>query len=189
MLFIESPHFVKEMVEFWTDFVSRTMARILDTGVVDRIFISEDMAYKAHSMVSPTMTREFLLPTWSRWASEGTQAGVQLFDLDSDGRTDELIPIWIDAGINVCDPIEVAAGCDINDYRRRFGHKMAYRQGVDKRCIAKGGDVIENEMARLAPVVEDGGFIPGCDHGVPYDISWPDFIHYSKLLAEVTGWM
>ena len=189
MLFIEDPGFIREMIYFWTSYVSQTMARVLDAGVVDRIFISEDMAYKAHSMISPAMTRDFLLPTWSRWVWEGRQAGVQLFDLDSDGCVDDLIPVWIDAGINVCDPIEVAAGCDINDYRRRFGRKMAYRQGVDKRCIAKGGKAIEDEIARIAPAVKDGGVIPGCDHGVPHDISWPDFVHYSTLMAELTGWL
>lgn len=189
MLFAMDPEFVSEMAEFWTNYVSKTMARVLDAGVVDCIRLSEDMAYKEKSMISPAMTRQFLLPGWSRWVSESKQAGVQLFDMDSDGRIDELIPIWLEAGFNVCDPIEVAAGCDINDYRKQFGKDIAYRQGVDKRCIAKGGKVIEDELARIEPVVRDGGFIPGCDHGVPFDISWQDFIHYSKLLAEITGWL
>lgn len=189
MLFLEAPEFVREMTQFWTDFVSRTMARVLDAGVVDAIWISEDMAYKEKSMISPEMSREFLLPAWSRWVSEARQAGVQIFDMDSDGRIDDLIPVWMEAGINVCDPIEVAAGCDINTCRTRFGKRMGYRQGVDKRCIAAGGSAIEDELARIAPVVKGGGYIPGCDHGVPHDISWPDFVRYARLLAEMTGWL
>lgn len=187
MLFIEDPDFVREMAEFWAEYVSNTMARALESGVVDCVRISEDMAYKEKSMISPSMTREFLLPAWTRWATEARQAGVPLIDMDSDGKIDELIPIWIEAGINVCDPIEVAAGNDINTYRETFGNSMAFRQGVDKRCIAKGGEVIETELARIAPVVQSGGYIPGCDHGVPSDISWPDFIHYSRKLARMTG--
>jgi len=189
MLFVEDPDFVREMIEFWTEFVSKTMARAIDSGIVDRIWVNEDMAYKEKSMISPEMTRKFLLPTWKRWATEAKHAGVPLIDEDSDGFIGELIPIWIEAGFNVCDPIEVAAGNDIVDYRKRFGKKIAFRQGVDKRCIAKGGKTIEDELARLAPVVKDGGFIPGCDHGVPFDISWQDFVYYSLLLAELTGWL
>jgi len=189
MLFIEDPAFVREMIEFWTEFVSKTMARTLDAGIVDWIHMSEDMAYKEKSMISPAMTREFLLPSWIRWTNEARQAGVPVIDMDSDGKVDELIPLWIEAGINVCDPIEVAAGNDINQYRQTFVRKIGYKGGVDKRCIAKGGKVIEDEVARIAPVVKDGGFVPGCDHGVPFDISWPNFIHYGKLLAEVTGWL
>lgn len=188
-LFLEDPEFVREMVVFWTHFVSRAMARVLDAGIVGRIAISEDMAFKEKSMISPAMAREFLLPAWSRWVSEAQQAGVVLFDMDSDGWTDDLIPVWIEAGINVCDPLEVAAGCDINACRKQFGHAIAYRQGIDKRCIAAGGKIIEDELARIAPVVRDGGYIPGCDHGVPFDISWPNFVHYSALLAELTGWL
>jgi len=189
MLFIEDPAFVREMVEFRTEFVSRTMSRVLAAGVVDGVSIREDMAYKEKSMISPLMTRDFLAPAWRRWAAEARQAGALIVDMDSDGKVDELIPIWMEVGINVCDPIEVAAGNDVNEYRQTFGRDMAYRQGVDKRCIAKGGRVIEEELARLEPVVKDGGFIPGCDHGVPFDISWLDFVHYSRCLAELTGWL
>ena len=147
------------------------------------------MAYKAKSMISPAMTREFLLPTWKRWVDECKDAGVQILDMDSDGMVDELIPIWIEAGLNLCDPIEVAAGNDINEYRKLYGNKIAYQGGVDKRCIAKGGKIIEEELRRIEPVVKSGGFIPSCDHGVPFDISWKDFIHYSRILAEMTGWL
>ena len=189
MLFAEQPEFVREMIEFWTDYVSRVLARVLEAGVVDRIGMSEDMAYKSHPMISPAMTREFLAPAYRRWVSEARQAGVPIIDMDSDGCIDLLIPIWIESDINVCDPIEVAAGCDLNAYRQRFGNRMAYAGGVDKRCIAKGGAVIEAELARLEPVLRDGGYIPSCDHGVPADISWPDFVHYATLLAEMTGWL
>ncbi|MHC4915444.1 MAG: uroporphyrinogen decarboxylase family protein [Planctomycetota bacterium] len=189
MKFIEEPEFVKEMISFWTDFVSRTMAPILEAGVIDYIGINEDMAYKEKAMISPAMTREFLKPCYDRWVAETRAAGVPLVDMDSDGKVDELIPIWIEAGMNVCDPLEVAAGNDINEYRREFGRKMAFRGGVDKRCMAKGGKVIEDELRRVEPVLRGGGYIPGCDHGVPPDISWPDFKHYARLLAEMTGWL
>ncbi|MDW7679779.1 MAG: uroporphyrinogen decarboxylase family protein [bacterium] len=189
MLFVEDPDFVREMIEFWTGFVSKTMTRALDAGIVDRIYSNEDMAYKAKSMISPEMTGEFLLPAWKRWATEARQSGVPLIDEDSDGFIGELIPIWIEAGFNVCDPIEVAAGNDIVEYRQKFGNKIAFRQGVDKRCIAKGGKAIEDELTRLVPVIKSGGFIPGCDHGVPFDISWQNFVYYSRLLAELTGWL
>ena len=189
MMFIEQPGLIEEMAAFWTEFVSRTMAPVLAAGIVDYIGINEDMAYKEKSMISPAMTRRFLKPSYDRWVAEARAAGVPVIDMDSDGKVDELVPIWIEAGINVCDPLEVAAGNDINQYRARFGKRMAYRGGVDKRAMAKGGKIIEAEMARIAPVVKSGGYIPGCDHGVPPDVSWPDFLHYSRLLAELTGWL
>ena len=189
-MFLDDPSFIQEMIAFWTDFVSETMQPILDNIEVDRVGISEDMAYKAHSMISPAMTRKFLLPSYRRWVSEIKSSGCPIVDMDSDGYVEELIPIWIEAGINCCDPIEVAAGNDIVRYREIFGDRMAYRGGIDKRAIAAGGAEMRNEVLRVVPpLLRDGGFIPSCDHGVPPDISWPNFVEYTKLLAELTGWL
>lgn len=157
--------------------------------VPDCIHISEDMAYKEKAMISPAMCREFLMPTWKRWGDQSHRAGVPIYAVDSDGYVGELIPLWIESGFQMNDPQEVAAGNDLPAYRRKFGKRMAYSGGVDKRAMAKGGEVIEAEMRRLAPVIKAGGYIPGCDHAVPHDISWSNFIHYSRLLAKLTGWL
>jgi uroporphyrinogen decarboxylase len=190
MLMAEDREFVREMADFWRDFVLETVRPILDRVTLDFVHVSEDMAYKNFSMISPDMTREFLLPCWKQWADAIRASGCPVMDMDSDGFVGELIPIWIEAGINVCDPIEVAAGNDIVEFRRTYGKSMAYRQGIDKRALAKGGDVMRTEVMRVVPpLLEDGGFIPGCDHGVPSDISWPNFVEYSRLLAELCGWL
>jgi uroporphyrinogen decarboxylase len=100
-----------------------------------------------------------------------------------------LVPVYLECGVNCVDPMEVAAGNDINEFRRRFGRKVSYRGGVDKRAIAAGGEVLKAELDRIRPVVADGGYIPGCDHGVPPDISWANFQDYAMQLAEITGWL
>jgi len=189
ILMAEQPEFVDEMAEFWKDFVSRMLERILARVVPDSVGFNEDMAYKAKAMISPAMTRRFCKPSWDRWTRQLRSAGVPLIDMDSDGFIGELIPIWIEAGINVCDPIEVAAHNDIAEFRHRFGHQMAYTGGVDKRAMAKGGHTLREELRRIEPVVRDGGYIPGCDHGIPADVSWPDFVDYCRLLAQITGWL
>ncbi len=188
-LFYDDPGFVQEMVAFWGDFIARLLETVFRHFVPDHIHISEDMAYKEHSMISPDMVRKYLLPTYTRWGEIIHRAGCPLYGVDSDGYLGQLIPIYIEAGMNVCDPIEVAAGNDPVAFRRSFGAKMAYRGGVDKRAIAKGGKVIEAEIDRLKPVIADGGYIPGCDHAVPADVAWPDYVHYLRLLAKITGWL
>jgi uroporphyrinogen decarboxylase len=190
MLMIDDPDFVLEMAHAWTEFVSATIRQISDRVELDAVRLSEDMAYKAHSMISPAMVRQFLMPAYLRWVSEINASGCPIVDMDSDGNIKVLIPLWIESGINVCDPIEVAAGNDIVAYRERFGKRMAYRGGIDKRAIAAGGQVMRDEVLRVVPpLLKEGGFIPSCDHGVPPDISWPNFVEYTRLLAELTGWL
>jgi uroporphyrinogen decarboxylase len=188
MLMMEDPAFIEEMATFWNDFVDTMLERLLNRVVVDHIRINEDMAYKSKSMVSPAMARRFLMPCWTRWTATAHAAGVPVVELDSDGNVDLLLPLWIESGIDVNSPMEVAAGNDIVDYRRRFGRRIAFAGGIDKRCMAAGGATLEAEMARLAPVVRDGGFIPGCDHGIPHDVSWANMLQFGRLWAEMTGW-
>jgi len=177
------------MIEFWSEHVATLIKRGLEYITPDWVHISEDMAYKAFSMISPAMCRRFLLPCWRKWGDIIHGAGVPLYGVDSDGFIGELIPIWIEAGVNFCDPIEVAAHNDIAEFRRKFGRNMAYRGGIDKRAMAAGGQTLLEEMERVGPVIDDGGYIPSCDHGIPSDVSWDNFVMYVGLLAKWTGWM
>jgi hypothetical protein len=189
-LMIEQPEFVEEMTTFWAEFVLQTLKPILARVELDKVTVAEDIAYKLHSMISPKMVRRFLTPVYKAWVSAIRKSGCPIISVDSDGFIAELIPLWIEAGFNCCEPIEVAAGNDIVSYRRRFGKEMAYVGGIDKRAMAKGGDVMRQEVMRVVPpLLEEGGFIPSCDHAVPPDVSWPDFVEYARLLAELTGWL
>jgi hypothetical protein len=188
-LFYDDLPFLRQMIGFWSTFVALVLERTFSVFVPDEIHLNEDMAFKGFSMISPAMVREHLLPVWTRWGRLIREAGCPVYGMDSDGFVGELIPLWIEAGITVCDPVEVAAGNDLAAFRARFGRRMAYRGGIDKRAIAKGGAAIEEEIARVRPVIASGGYIPGCDHGVPADVSWAHFVRYVGLLARATGWM
>ena len=55
--------------------------------------------------------------------------------------------------------------------------------------MAKGGEALRREFERIAPVIREGGFIPSCDHGIPADVSWSNFLDYTRQLAILTGWL
>ena len=189
-MLVDEPDFVSEMIDFWREFVLRTLEPVLARVELDAVVISEDMGYKMHSMISPAMTRRFLLPTWKQWTEVIKASGCPIVGLDSDGYMAELIPLWIEAGINCCEPVEVAAGNDIVAFRREFGRRMAFWGGIDKRELAAGGERLRAEVMRVVPpLLDEGGFIPSCDHGVPPDVSWPSYVEYVRLLAELTGWL
>lgn len=190
MMLIDDPEFVHEMITFWQRFVLQTLEPILEQVELDYVQLNEDMAFKMHSMISPAMTRRFLLPTWKKWVSAIKASGCPVVCMDSDGYVAELMPIWIEAGFNCNFPVEVAAGNDIVAYRRQYGTQMAYIGGIDKRALAAGGEKMRDEVQRVVPsLLKEGGFIPGCDHGVPPDISWPNYVEYSRLLAQLLGWL
>ena len=190
MSFIEDPKWVHEMVELWEHFIVQVLKNIFTRYVPDFIVLEEDMAYKQNAMISPQMCRDFLLPCWKSVVEVSKKAGVKVMEIDSDGFAEELIPVWLEAGFTSLSPMEIAAGNDIVKLREKFGENIAFRGGIDKRVIAQGGKAIKAEIDCLKPIIKQGGFIPSCDHpGVPPDISWPNFVEYSRLLAEATGWL
>jgi uroporphyrinogen decarboxylase len=189
MAFIEQPDLIEDMVRFWTEYVAELLMRVVPLVQLDYFHISEDMAYKVKPMIGPAMCRRFLMPCWAAWGEVIRAHACPVYQVDSDGFVGDLIPVWMEAGINATDPLEVAAGNDLPALRRRFGRQIAYCGGVDKRCMARGGKSLREELARLTPVVHNGGYIPSCDHGVPPDINWPNFVDYARQLARITGWL
>jgi uroporphyrinogen decarboxylase len=119
VMMVDDPEFVHEMADFWTGFIEKILKKICSRVEPDNVMINEDMAYKAHSMISPAMTREFIKDAYCTWVPILKNSGCPVIELDSDGCVDDLIPIWIESGINCNSPVEVAAHCDILEYRRR----------------------------------------------------------------------
>lgn len=189
LLFYDDPALAGEMVQFWQEYIVDLLQRLFAVFVPDQVHISEDMAYKGHAMLSPQMVRRYLLPVWQRWGEVLRAAGVPVYAMDSDGYVGELVPLWIEAGIQVCDPIEVAAGNDIVAMRKTYGKHIAFNGGFDKREMARGGVHLEREMERLQPVIRGGGYICGCDHGVPADVPWAHYVHFCRLLGQANGWL
>jgi len=107
-----------------------------------------------------------------------------LIMVDSDGRVQELLPIFLEAGVDGIHPCEMAAGSDPVLLRREHP-RCALMGGMDKRAIASGRDGIDAELRRIAPLLEDGAYIPMLDHFVPPDVSYRDYLYYVERRREL----
>ena len=185
MLFHDDPAFVEEMMDAIADFIIAVMQQILDHTTVDVYGFWEDMAYKTGPLIGPDMMRKYMLPRYRRVVDAVTARGVRFIALDSDGQIDPLIPVWLDAGINTLYPFEAQAGMDVTAVRRKYGRQLRIWGGIDKRALARSPAAIDAELARVAPLVRDGGYIPGLDHSCPPDISFANYCYYMEHLPEI----
>ena len=62
-----------------------------------------------------------------------------------------------------------------------------YLRPADCQAASRRPKAISAEVERLAPLVEEGGFVPHCDHRVPADVSLVNYIHYVKEAKRVWG--
>ena len=112
-------------------------------------------------------------------------AGIDVIMLDSDGNVEELIPLWLECGINFIYPMEVAAGMDVVQLRKKFGKDLIIGGGMDKRILASNKDAIFEMVMSKKSVMLEGGYFPGVDHAIPPDISWENFTYYRQLVNSI----
>jgi len=74
---------------------------------------------------------------------------------------------------------------DVLKVRAEYGRDLRMWYGVDKRALVKGPKTIDAELARVAPLVKEGGYIPGTDHSIPPDVSFANYCYYMEKLQTV----
>ena len=156
-------------------------------GAIDLMGGHEDMCFKNGPLVSPAMFREFLMPYYRRTVGLAREMGQWLFWMDCDGDIRSLIPLWLEVGVNLFAPCEVAAGVDVREVRAEFGREARMLGGIDKRALAAGSEAIKKEVLPKLAVARDGGYVPDVDHGIPPDVSFANYCYYVGLLKAEYG--
>jgi uroporphyrinogen decarboxylase len=187
-VFYDDPDLAHEMLDFLADHLIEVTTRALEQVEIDFFNYFEDYAYNAGPLIGPNIFRKFMMPRYRRINDHLRRHSVRNIWLDSDGNTEVLIPLMIEAGITCHWPLERAANMDPLKLRQTYGHDLALAGGVDKRELTKGRKEIDRELYRvLPPLLEDGGYIPTLDHAVPPDIPYDNFMYYLELKRKLLG--
>jgi len=180
LAFYDQPALLDEMFEFIADFAIETTRPFVEAVQFDYFNFFEDMAYKTGPLVSPACFKRFIMPHYRRAIDHLKSHGVRYVSLDSDGNTEALIPLYMDLGVDIHWPFERAASMDPVRIRKKMGKSLRIWGAVDKRELTKGKAEIDAALRELAPLVEEGGFVPHLDHTFPPDISWANFTYYME---------
>ena len=188
-LLYDDPTLFDEMVTTVADCIIGTLERALQSGVqFDACGMWEDMAYRAGPLISPRHFKQYLVPHYRRITDLLHKYGVNIIWLDCDGDISLLVPHWLEAGVNCMFPLEVGTwGGDPLKYRQQYGKELLLMGGFDKHILQSSQAEIENEVKRLAPLVEEGGYISFCDHRVPPDVPLASYQFYLEKTREIWG--
>ncbi len=187
-LFYDDPVLVEDMMETILHLETEMVRRVAADIRLDWVWYWEDMAYKSGPMIGPDMVRRFMLPRYEKLNEVIRGAGVEVIYLDCDGDIDLLIPLWLEAGVNLFWPLEVAAGMDPLALRAKYGKDVILAGGLDKRELMRDKESIRREvMSKVPKLVESGPYFPSPDHLVPLDLPFENFRYYIQLLREIRG--
>ncbi len=188
LMLYDMPDLVEDVIETLTCLYEVNLKRALREVEVDFAGGWEDICFRSGPMISPDMFRSLVAPRIKRVCQLLRQHGVDVIWTDCDGNINDLVPIWLECGINCMFPVEVHAGSDPVELRRRYGHNILLRGGINKRALSQGKREIIAELKRVEKVVADGGYIPGVDHRVPQDVSYQNYRYYIREKLVMLGW-
>ncbi len=185
--FYRMPSLIHEMLDFMVDFLIKVTEEALESVEVDAFIFNEDFAYKNGPLISPDIFREFFLPRYLEIIKHLRMHGVKVVELDSDGNTEPLIPLMIEAGFDAHWPLEASADMVPVKIRKENGEKLALYGGIDKRALASDKKAVKKEVySKILPMVElGGGYVPTVDHTIPPNIPLENFLYYLELKCEI----
>lgn len=182
--FYDMPELIDEMLDFILDFNIRLIRAHYSGAKVDCLMINEDMAYKTASMVSPAIVKEKFVPRYRQLVQEAKKVCADKVMVDCDGHISELIPLWIESGIEGTSPVEIASEQDLLVHAERFP-EFIFLGGIDKRKLARGRAEVEAEvLPKAEKLYKRLGWIPAVDHAVPADVPFENFKYMIELLKK-----
>ena len=184
----DDPAWFEEMVTTIADVSVAVLEKAFAAGArVHWLMIWEDMCFNSGPLLGPEMFKQYLVPQYKRITELCRRHGCEVISVDCDGRIDALLPLWLEAGVNCMFPIEIGDWADPCRFRAEYGRDCRMMGGFDKHILTKGPAAIDAEIERLTPLVEEGGYIPFCDHRVPPDVPLAHYIHYCDRVRAVWG--
>jgi len=186
MAIVTDPDWVRDMYE--TDAtLAIEMYKIMKDGGFrfDGAWPSCDLGYRNGLLFSPQHFNEQLRPTFRRLFDFFHGEGLPVI-LHSCGNVKELIPYFIEDGLDCLQPLEVKAGMDLLELKREFGDKLAFMGGIDVRAMADPDpSVVEKEIhTKIPDAKKGGGYIYHSDHSVPNDVSLEQYRRVIELVEK-----
>ena len=188
-MFYDKPELIHACMQTWLELADSVIALYQEHVTIDEFFIGEDICYNHGPLISPEMIQEFIFPYYQQLLTNIKSRQIDktrhlYFQVDTDGYALPVIPLYRELGMDVMSPFEVAAGCDVVEIGAQYPDLVMFG-GVDKRVLAKGRSAIDRLVDRIFPAMrERGGYIPTCDHGVPEEVPYQDYLYYRKRCLE-----
>lgn len=161
--------------------------KVLQLPHVGAVWVVDDLAYNSGPIISVKHYEQHVFPWYKEMARRCHESG-RLFILHSDGKLDDLIPSFINMGLDVIQPIDPTCN-DIAAIKKKVEGKLAIVGNVPNELLRIGSPDEVRSYVRmlLKAVAPGGGYLLGSGNSVP---NWAQFENYQAMrettLAEGT---
>jgi uroporphyrinogen decarboxylase len=144
------------------------------------IQMARQQRYSSETNVGASpMWEEFVKPHVARFIDLGKQVGLKTM-FHSCGAVRDLIPHWIELGLDALNPIQRRArGMELAGLKRDFGARLTFHGGVDHQQVLPFGSVedVRREVHEVIDALAPGsGFCLAASHDLLLDEFPPENI-------------
>lgn len=182
----DDPEWVRDMYNTLTDLYLAGAEEMLGAGFeFDGVWVYDDMAYRSGTFFSPRIYEELIFSNDKRVCEFFKARNIPVI-LHTCGQVGKLIPKLIEAGYACLQPLEVKAGMDVVELKKKYGQGLAFMGGIDIRKMSDPDPkVIEEEIATKIPIaMQGGGYIYHSDHSVPDTVSLEQYRRVLELVRH-----
>jgi uroporphyrinogen decarboxylase len=165
------PEWVADMAQTHINLLLAVLRHSLELGMrPDGFFMVEDLAGTRGLLFSPGMWRKILKPGVVQLGAFLKQHKID-FWMHCCGNAEALFPELIECGVQVMNPLQVAAGLNVVALRKKYGKQLAYYGNISAPMMSGPLDALEAEISSKVPLAKEGGYVYHSDHSIPPDVS------------------
>ena len=183
---VDDPDLFGECIDAVGKLCYEVTKHTLETGVkVDFAHFWEDICFNKGPLINPEVFRKYVGKHYRKISDECAKYGIDIVSVDCDGYIDDLVPIWLDNGVNTMFPIEYGAWeYDFETMRKKFGKELRGLGNINKNVLSKSKKEVDAEVERAKRLVDLGGFVPCFDHRIAPDADWDLTKYYCEQMKN-----
>ncbi len=170
-----APDVAEAIIDHVEQFYTELNVRIFELakGKLDIFYMGSDFGTQQSLLMSRRMFQRFFKPRLARLSSLAHRYGCKVM-MHCCGAVRQLIPDFIETGIDILDPVQVsAAGMDLVELKREFGQDICFHGGLSTQQFLPfhTPEQIRDEVRRVLEIMmPGGGFIFQPDHRIQLDV-------------------
>jgi uroporphyrinogen decarboxylase len=143
--------------------------------IIDVVASSDDVADNRRSIISPEMYRKFIKPRHKQYFDSLRKHTSAKIHYHSCGAVEEMIPDFIDIGVDAINPIQVSAGEMDNTawLNKKYGDEIVFWGAIDNVRVLPNGSpdqVREEVKKRIKDLAPGGGYVLSAIHNIQPDV-------------------
>jgi hypothetical protein len=169
------PELVDHMLERNAQSSIRWIEHLPPDHGIEAVFAGDDIAFKGGPLFSPAWFAEHYMPRMKRVVEAYHRRGIKV-NFHSDGNLMPIMDGLVDAGIDILNPIETAAGMDIAEMHRRYPH-LVFSGGIDVSNLLPFGTPQEVRDATVKAIEDsEGQILVGSSTELQYAVPLANFL-------------